>query len=95
MRNSIATHDVEETSATPLPGRPAAYQVGQSDPGQPEAPSIAVEAAKTATTREPERGNAIPEYRQPAHNLPDQISAREVYDDASNPDGCQQNWRRP
>ncbi|MGA7557857.1 MAG: hypothetical protein WBV60_11060 [Terriglobales bacterium] len=73
---------VEVTSPTPLSGKPAAYQVGQSDPGQPAAPLIAVEAPKS------QRSNAIPEYRPSVSSrLPDTISARDVYNDDSNCDG--------
>jgi len=65
---------IKETSATPLTGKPAAYEVGQSDPGQPAAPLIPVRQAMQS---------AIPEIKQPSHNLPDAISAREVVNDAA------------
>jgi hypothetical protein len=74
---------VQVTNPTPITARPAAYQVGQSDPGQPAAPQIAVEATK------PTRGNDVQEYRPSVSSrLPDVITAREVANDRSNADGC-------
>jgi hypothetical protein len=93
---------LQVTSPNALVAKPAGYIVGSEGPGQPPAPTIAVEAPTTATARVPEVGgesafgmNAAPErggvveYRQPATRLPDAISAREIANDRSNPDGCQ------
>jgi hypothetical protein len=75
---------VQVTSPTPLSGKPSGYMVGSTAPGASEAPQIAVEGPKAA------RGNAVPEYRPSVSSqLPDQISARQVQADRSNPDGCQ------
>jgi hypothetical protein len=96
--NAVCTHDLEVTSPTPLVARPAAYEVGQSDPGQPAAPEIGNEPARTATAprapevggesafgqnAQPERGDAIVEYKPSASNLPQTISAREIANDAA------------
>jgi hypothetical protein len=101
------THDATETSPTALTGKPAGYIVGSEGPGQPAAPTIAVESPTTTTARvpevggesafgmnaKPERGDAIPEYRQPLSRLPETIDAS---NDFSNPDGCAEGgwWRR-
>ena len=97
-QHAIVTHDVEETSATPLTGKPASYEVGQSDPGQPAAAEIGNEPAGTATAprapevggesafgqnAQPGRGDAIVEYKPSASNLPQTISAREIANDAA------------
>jgi hypothetical protein len=70
------------TSATPLSGKPSGFIVGSEGPGASEAPEVAVEAPKAA------RGNAVPEWKPLPSNLPDVITAREVANDRSNPDGC-------
>jgi len=75
---------ITPTSPTPLTARPSgAGAVGQSDPGQPAAREVAVESAKSPAK------SAIPEYRAPASRLPEVITARQVANDRSNPDGCQ------
>jgi hypothetical protein len=106
--NAVCTHDLEVTSPTPLVARPAAYEIGQSDPGQPAAPEIGNEPARTATAprapevggesafgqnAQPERGDAIKEYVQPASRLPERLDASR---DLSNPDGCAEGgwWRK-
>jgi hypothetical protein len=73
------------TGPSPLTGKPAGLKLDEvDDPGAVNAPRIAVEASKAA------RGNAVPEYRPSVSSqLPDQISARQVQADRSNPDGCQ------
>jgi hypothetical protein len=97
------------TTAAPLTGKPAAYEVGQSDPGQPAAPTIGMEAPTPAAPRAPEVGGVssfgqnvradqnaglIQEYRAPATRLPATINAREILNDRSNPDGCQEGSGR-
>jgi hypothetical protein len=64
---------IEETSSTPLTGKPAAYEVGQSDPGQPAAPKIPISAA-------PVGSSSVPEYRAPASTLPQTITHAELAD---------------
>lgn len=73
---------IQPTSPTPLSGKPSGYMVGSTAPGASEAPQVAVESAKSP------KQSAIPEYQAPASRLPDTISAREIYNDRSNPDGC-------
>jgi hypothetical protein len=105
----VLTHDADVTSATPLNAKPAAYEVGQSDPGQPAAPTVGMETSTAGAPRVPEVGgesafgmNAQPEkntglvqaYKQPASGLPDSISARQIYNDRSNPDGCSDSERQ-
>jgi hypothetical protein len=72
---------IRVTDPTPLVARPASYIVGQTAPGQPSAPQVAVEGSRAV------QGNSVPEYKWPALNLPDTISAREIYLDDTNPDG--------
>jgi hypothetical protein len=67
---------IEETSSTPLTGKPAAYEVGQSDPGQPAAPKISISPA-------PVGSSSVPEYRAPDSNLPETISTRQLSDDGA------------
>jgi hypothetical protein len=78
---------ITETSPTPLAARPAAFIVGGTGPGQPSAPTIAVKA----TTQ-----GGISEYAPRPSRLPEQISARQITNDDSNPDGCAEGgwWRR-
>jgi hypothetical protein len=73
---------LEVTSPNALSGRPSGFMVGSTAPGASEAPQVAVESVKSP------KQSAIPEYRAPASRLPDTISAREIYNDRSNPDGC-------
>ena len=73
---------ITPTSPTPLTARPAGFIVGSEGPGQPAAPEISVQAPKAA------RGNDVKEYKQPTHDLPETISARQIYNDRSNADGC-------
>jgi hypothetical protein len=75
---------ITPTSPSPLTARPAGYLVGSSGPGQPQAPAVAAESPRAV------QGNSVPEYRPTAlSRLPEQISARELANDRSNPDGCQ------
>lgn len=94
---AILTHDVTETSPTPLSGEPAALKVDEvADPGATNAPKVSLEEPKGAPARVPEVGgesafgmNAKPElgdaveYKAPPSNLPGSISAREVERDAA------------
>ncbi|MGA7558393.1 MAG: hypothetical protein WCF61_05500 [Terriglobales bacterium] len=75
---------VTPTSPSPLTGRPAALKLDQvDDPGAVNAPRIAVQATKG------EGKNTVKEYvPSVVSRLPDQISARQVQADRSNPDGC-------
>jgi hypothetical protein len=72
------------TSPSPLTGRPAALKLDQvDDPGAVNAPRIAVQATKG------EGKNTVKEYvPSVVSRLPETISAREIYNDRSNPDGC-------
>jgi hypothetical protein len=81
---AVVTHDeVEVTSPSPLTGKPAGVKVDEvDDPGAVNAPQIAVESAKSPAS------TSVPEYKQPLSRLPDQISARQIQADRSNPDGC-------
>jgi hypothetical protein len=76
----------------------AAYTVGQSERGQPEAPRVPVEGPKKSVTTnrapevggesafgmnaQPGRTSVVTEYKQLPHNLPDTISQKEVVLDA-------------
>jgi hypothetical protein len=74
---------ITPTSPNALSGKPSGFMVGSTAPGASEAPQIAVEGPRAA------RGNDVKEYKQPGHDLPETISAREIANDRSNPDGCQ------
>jgi hypothetical protein len=80
---AVRQHDqVTETSPDPLTALPqGAGIVGQSGPNQPEARAVGMEAAKSPAS------SSIPEYKQPLSRLPNVITARQVYEDDSNPDG--------
>jgi hypothetical protein len=77
---------------------PAAYEVGQSGPGQPAAPTIPVSTPPTSGGRSvlavggessfglntaPERSSTITEHRPPASNLPEQLSHAQIADEAA------------
>jgi hypothetical protein len=79
---------LEVTSPNALSGRPSGFMVGQTAPGASEAPRIAVESPRAV------QGNAVPEYKWPALNLPEQLSARQIHEDRSNPDGCSDGRQR-
>jgi hypothetical protein len=74
---------LEVTSPNALSGKPSGYLVGSGAPGHVTAPESKVEGTRSSAQ------SAIPEYRHPPSRLPEQISAREIANDRSNPDGCQ------
>jgi hypothetical protein len=82
-QHAVVTHDeVEVTSPNSLTAPPqGAGAVGQRDPGQPAAREVPIEPAKSPAA------NPITEYKQPMSRLPERITAREIQDDRSNPDG--------
>jgi hypothetical protein len=83
LNRQMKPHDqVQPTSPSPLSGKPSGFIVGSTAPGHSEAPRVAVEGPKAT------KQSDVQEYQQPRHDsLPDVITARQVYEDDSNPDG--------
>lgn len=72
---------VVPTSPTPLTARPSGYLVGSEAPGHSTAPESKVEGTRSSSQP------SVQEYKAPVSRLPDSISARDVYNDRTNPDG--------
>jgi hypothetical protein len=70
------------TSPNSLSGKPASYLVGSEAPGHSTAPESKVEGTRSSSQ------SGVQEYKAPVSRLPDSISARDVYNDRTNADGC-------